>query len=388
MTGHAESPALVDGSRPGSTEPTRNAGPAIRIRDLVMSYGETRAVDGLDLEIADGEMLVLLGPSGCGKTTTMRCVAGLETPVEGTIEIGGSRAFDSATGHAVAPNKRDVGMVFQSYAIWPHKTVFQNVAFPLRMKSVPRAEIAGRVEEMLALVGLEGFASRGASDLSGGQMQRVALARSLVMRPRVLLLDEPLSNLDAKLRERLRFELKEIQQSLRVTSIYVTHDQTEALALADRIAVMSAGRIAQLDVPQGLYERPASAFVADFMGYTNIWPARVLESTEDGATVRLLDEDLTVGSVASGWHTGAEVSVGLRPEAVMVADGHPTSPAANTWAGEVAVASYLGTHIRYRVRLLAGPVLEVVSHRTQAIRPTGAMVTVSISPADVTVLGS
>jgi len=261
---------------------------AIRIRDLVMHYGDTLAVDHLDLDVAEGEMLVLLGPSGCGKTTTMRCIAGLETPTAGTVQIGGTTVFDSATGQAVPPHKRDVGMVFQSYAIWPHKTVFQNVAFPLRMKGVPRSEIAARVSEMLALVGLEGLGSRGASNLSGGQMQRIALARSLVMRPRVLLLDEPLSNLDAKLRERLRFELKEIQQNLKVTSIYVTHDQTEALALADRIAVMDTGRIAQLDAPDGLYRRPSSVFVADFMGYTNIFPALV---SPDGA-LRLHDSGL------------------------------------------------------------------------------------------------
>jgi iron(III) transport system ATP-binding protein len=364
--------------------------PAIRIRNLVMYYASTLAVDHLDMDVADGEMLVLLGPSGCGKTTTMRCIAGLETPTAGHIEVGGVTVFDAETGVAVPPNRRDVGMVFQSYAIWPHKTVFQNVAFPLRMQGVGRRETAAAVEEMLELVGLAGLAKRGASNLSGGQMQRIALARSLVMRPRVLLLDEPLSNLDAKLRERLRFELKEIQQRLQVTSIYVTHDQTEALALADRIAVMNSGRIAQFDVPQQLYECPRSAFVADFMGYTNIWNAERVGKADGRTRLRILNSQMVVESDVVPAGEDDPISVCIRPEALVISDGSLDAPGTaqgNTWQGEVVVASYLGTHIRYRIKLAAGPVVEAVSYVTHGILRSGSAVSVSAAPSAVTVLG-
>ncbi|TMR14061.1 ABC transporter ATP-binding protein [Nonomuraea zeae] len=255
----------------------------VEVHGLTLTYGDAVAVSDLDLTVDEGESLVLLGQSGCGKTSTMRCIAGLETPTSGVISIGGRPVFDSGSGVNRAPNKRNIGMVFQSYAIWPHMTVFENVAFPLRMKGRKGAEIRAAVRETLELVGLDHLADRGASLLSGGQMQRVALARSLAMQPSVLLLDEPLSNLDARLRHRLRMELRELQLRLGVTSMYVTHDQDEALALADRIALMQSGRIVQIGTPPEIYAQPGSASIAEFLGVDNIIPV----TREDGSCVRL-----------------------------------------------------------------------------------------------------
>lgn len=231
-------------------------------------------MDGLDLHVADGETLVLLGKSGCGKTSTMRCVAGLETPTVGVIRIGGRVVLDASKRVDVPPHRRNVGMVFQSYAVWPHRTVVENVELSLVVKRAGRSKARARALEVLELVGLEDYASRPASLLSGGQMQRVALARSIAANPDVLLLDEPLSNLDAALRDELRVELRRIQLESGLTSVYVTHDQQEALALADRIAIMQDGRITQLDVPSAIYERPASASIARFLGAVNVFSVR------------------------------------------------------------------------------------------------------------------
>ncbi|MQA79182.1 MAG: ATP-binding cassette domain-containing protein [Streptosporangiales bacterium] len=326
----------------------------IAIRALTVRYGDTVAVRDLDVDIADGELLVLLGPSGCGKTTTMRCIVGLETAGEGTIEIGDRVVFDAAKGVNVPANKRNVGMVFQSYAIWPHMTVAENVSFPLRMQKVRKPEIRERVAEALATVGLEGFGDRGASLLSGGQMQRVALARSLVMRPSMLLLDEPLSNLDAKLREKLRFELREIQQTLGITTVYVTHDQHEALALADRIAVMRDGVIVQLGTPTELYREPNSVFVADFLGVDNILPGTVDASDQDGTTVRVGEHRVVA---PPGDHaTGSQVHVCVRPEDVtLTADGtEGAGGTSNTLPATVLSSSFLGDQTRYHIALADG----------------------------------
>jgi iron(III) transport system ATP-binding protein len=255
----------------------------VDVRGLTLKYGDAVAVSDLDLTVDEGEALVLLGQSGCGKTSTMRCIAGLETPASAVITIGDQTVFDSGSGINRPPNKRNVGMVFQSYAIWPHMTVFENVAFPLKMKGRKKAELRAAVHETLELVGLDHLADRGASLLSGGQMQRVALARSLAMQPSVLLLDEPLSNLDARLRHRLRMELRELQLRLNVTSLYVTHDQDEALALADRIALMQSGRIVQIGKPHEIYSHPRSASIAEFLGVGNIIPV----TSEDATCVRL-----------------------------------------------------------------------------------------------------
>jgi iron(III) transport system ATP-binding protein len=233
---------------------------------------DVRAVDGVSISIASGSILTLLGPSGCGKTTTLRCLAGLERPDAGRIVIGDTTVFDSAKGIFVPPSDRGIGMVFQSYAIWPHMSVFENVAFPLRVarnRKYSAAEIKDKVARALEMVRLGGFERRSATQLSGGQQQRLALARGLVHEPKILLLDEPLSNLDAKLREQMRFELKRLQRSLRVTTVYVTHDQAEALALSDEIAVFNQGRIVQRGNPHDIYSHPTSRFVADFIGSAN-----------------------------------------------------------------------------------------------------------------------
>jgi ABC-type Fe3+/spermidine/putrescine transport system ATPase subunit len=257
----------------------------IRVEQLTKTYeGSTvPAVDAIDIDVADGELVTLLGPSGCGKTTTLRSIAGLETPDSGRITIGERVVFDSAERSRVRTNKRNVGMVFQSYAIWPHMTVFENVAYPLRSARRPRVEVTERVERALDLVGLAQFGDRPAPNLSGGQQQRVALARALVSEPMILLFDEPLSNLDAKLRDSMRQEIREVQQRLGIAALYVTHDQAEALAISDRVIVMSDGHILDAGDPQRIYERPVSRFVAEFIGLANILGVDGVRS--DGAGV-------------------------------------------------------------------------------------------------------
>lgn len=243
----------------------------VSLQNLQIHYGQFHAVKDLDLVVPDGSSLVLLGPSGCGKTTTMRSVAGLESPTGGRITVGRENVFDFEARTNVPPNRRNISMVFQSYAIWPHKTVFENVAFPLQMKKLGKSEVRRKVGDVLELTGMTDYENRGASELSGGQMQRVALSRSLAMDPAVMLLDEPLSNLDALLRIRLRTELRRIQQEQGLTTIYVTHDQSEALALADNIAMMRSGRIVQYGTPMDLYQSPIDVEAASFMGYQNIF---------------------------------------------------------------------------------------------------------------------
>src|SRR5690349_3916572 len=242
----------------------------VRIQNLEKFFGEDRervhVLKGVTLDIPEGSLYTFLGPSGCGKTTTLRCVAGLERPDSGGISIGGKTVFSAAERVYVPTNRRPIGMVFQSYAIWPHMTVFENVAYPLTIKHKSKAEIKKRVAEVLKIVGLQGLEDRPAPKLSGGQQQRVAFARALVNEPKVMLLDEPLSNLDAKLREQMRFEIKALQERLGITTLYVTHDQTEALAISDSIAVMSSGKLLDVAGPREIYSRPRSEFTADFIG--------------------------------------------------------------------------------------------------------------------------
>src|SRR5436853_217312 len=251
----------------------------LSVKELYTEYASdrgppVRAAQNVSFEVPEGKLFTLLGPSGCGKTTTLRSIAGLERPVSGEIEVAGRVVYSSNQRIFVAPNKRNFGMVFQSYAIWPHMNVFQNVAFPLDVRKLPRKEIQERVTRVLAAVQLGHLVDREATKLSGGQQQRLALARALVMEPQLLLLDEPLSNLDAKLREKMRFELKRLQRELGLTTVYVTHDQSEALAMSNEIAVMNEGRIVQIGSPRDIYERPNSRFVADFVGTTNFIDAK------------------------------------------------------------------------------------------------------------------
>ncbi len=247
----------------------------ISVKGLVKQYAGKPVVDHIDFEIADGELVSLLGPSGCGKTTTLRCIAGLETPESGRIAIDGEVVFDADSGVVVEPYHRNIGMVFQSYAIWPHMTVFENVAFPLRVRRMAAADIERRVGRALERVGLGAFHDRSSQQLSGGQQQRVAVARAIVHEPAVLLFDEPLSNLDARLRDQTRAEIRQLQRELRVSTIYVTHDQTEALSLSDRILVMHDGRIRQLGTPEAIYARPNDMFVAEVVGAANFFDVTV-----------------------------------------------------------------------------------------------------------------
>ena len=312
------------------------------VEGLVKRFGDVAAVDGVSFSIEPGELLCLLGPSGCGKTTTLRCVAGLERPDAGVIRLGGQILADGRQGILVPPHRRRFGMVFQSYAVWPHLTVFENVRYPLRFgPRLTRAEMARRTQDVLRLVRLEAHAERFPHQLSGGQQQRVALARALVMQPAVLLFDEPLSNLDAKLREQMRSELAEVQGRLGVPALYVTHDQAEAMALATRIAVMHEGRIRQQGTPGAIYREPADEFVATFLGSTNLVPG-VVEARHGTAEVRVRTGAgaLTVRA-ADAPAAGSRVIVGIRPEHLVV---HLEAPSGGAvMAGELVKATFLGS---------------------------------------------
>lgn len=353
----------------------------IDISGLTLHYGAHIAVDQLDLTVKKGEVLVLLGPSGCGKTSAMRCIAGLEQPTAGSIEINGIPVFDGALGINVPPHRRNIGMVFQSYAIWPHRTVFENVAFSLKMKKLPRNEIQARVHEALTLVGMAEMADRGASLLSGGQMQRVALARSVVMQPTVLLLDEPLSNLDARLRDRLRVELRQIQQRLEMTWVYVTHDQSEAFALADVVAVMEAGRIVQIASPAEIYGRPATASIAEFVGVGNVIPCTIV-SVDGGTAVAQLDGSaLRVRGSAPPGGAG-QMRACIRAEDVrFVPSSNATPGGANCWSARVALVTFQGGLVHYRVTLDEALTIDVVRPRGETKILSGDQVWVEV-PAD------
>ena len=315
----------------------------LTVDGLVKRFGGVLAVDHVSLTVADGEFLTLLGPSGCGKSTTLGAIAGLERADGGRIALGGRTFFDHAAGIYLPPEKRDIGLVFQSYALWPHMTVFANVEFPLKLRNIGRAARRERVAEVLGLVEMERYADRFPHALSGGQQQRVALARTLAFRPQLLLLDEPLSNLDAKLRERARSWLRQLQTKVGVTTVYVTHDQSEALALSDRIAVMEAGRIAQLATPRDLYLRPATPFVADFIGSANFLNGhRVPPRLPGQDSIDLGDGLVIVVRDAPSGPVGEEVVVAIRPEKIrLIGPGEPR-PALNAFDATIADRTYLG----------------------------------------------
>jgi iron(III) transport system ATP-binding protein len=302
-------------------------------------------------ELAAGSFFTLLGPSGCGKTTTLRCIAGLETPDAGVIAVDERRLFDAKARINVPVEQRAIGMVFQSYAIWPHMTVAENVAFPLTVaKRGRRAEIAEAVRRALAVVDLDGFQERSATRLSGGQQQRVALARAIVHEPGLLLLDEPLSNLDAQLRDDMRGELKRLQSKIGITTVYVTHDQSEALALSDRIAVIEAGRISQIGSPQDIYFRPANAFVARFVGATNLLPGRLLAMADGRGQVEVLNRRQIQCVVPQKIDAPAAVSVSIRPESIRLAAPEPSLAAGgNCLAGRISGVTFLGATRRVDV---------------------------------------
>ncbi|MBO9355171.1 ATP-binding cassette domain-containing protein [Bordetella petrii] len=329
----------------------------LKVENLCTEYpnskGEmVRATHGIGFDVPEGKFFTLLGPSGCGKTTTLRSVAGLERPVMGEVNVSGTTVFSSARGIFVPPHKRQFGMVFQSYAIWPHLSVYENAAFPLKVGSrrLGKKQIEEKVLRALTAVGLDGFAGQEATKMSGGQQQRLALARALVMEPRLLLLDEPLSNLDAKLRERMRFELKRMQRELGVTSIYVTHDQSEALALSHEIAVMNAGRIVQIAAPRDIYLKPANKFVADFVGVSTFIEAKAEEALAepDGYQVGAAFGRIGVRS-ADTLSRGESVLVSVRPEDVRLSEHRPEGE--NVVEGKIHLKVFLGECIDYQVDL-------------------------------------
>lgn len=317
----------------------------LELRNVAKAYGTVRAVDDVSLSVAKGELVALLGPSGCGKTTTLRMVAGFVEPTEGDVFIGGKRVTN------LPPYKRDTGMVFQSYALFPHLSVAQNIAFGLKRRGVARAEITERVGRMVDLMRLTGLSDRLPAQLSGGQQQRVAVARALVINPEVVLLDEPFSNLDAQLRESTRVEMRRIQNELQLTTMFVTHDQSEAMAVADRVAVMNQGRLVQIDTPEGIYARPRNRFVASFVGHANIVKARALGPHEEGTLMQADGFTLTVPGRIDG-----EKLIVLRPEAISLASAGPSGP--NSVIGSVESTSFLGSALRLTLRV-GGGVLNV-----------------------------
>ncbi len=344
-----------------------------------------KAMDGVGFRIEQGQLYTLLGPSGCGKTTTLRSIAGLETPDSGRIAIGDMPVFDSARRLIVPANKRKIGMVFQSYAIWPHMDVFENVAFPLRVsgEKVREADVAARVAKALATVRMEGFERRPATRLSGGQQQRLALARALVMEPRVLLLDEPLSNLDAKLRESMRLELRRIQKSLGITTVYVTHDQTEALAMSDVVAVMENGRIVQQGDPRSIYSRPATRFVAEFIGSTNFVSGKVARPGAD-ALVEIEGGSLRC-TLPNGLAAGAKVLVSIRPEDIVLrAAGGAAAGEINRIPGRVVEQIFLGS-LADHVIAAGGAEFRAWCHPAASFAP-GSEVVIEVDPARCIVL--
>ena len=354
----------------------------VRLVGVTKTFGpDVIAVDHIDLEVVDGEFFSLLGPSGCGKTTTLRMIGGFEEPTSGLIELNG----EDVTW--LPPYKRNVNTVFQNYALFPHLTIFENVAFGLRRKKVSDSDVKKRVAQMLELVELRGFDKRKPGQISGGQAQRVALARALINRPAVLLLDEPLGALDLKLRKQMQIELKRIQQEVGITFIYVTHDQEEAMTMSNRIAVMNRGRYEQLGTPEDLYERPKTRFVASFLGASNLLHGKVVGTDGDYGTVRL-DDSSTVRVPRVQLEGRTEVDVGVRPEKIrLVAAETEATAGANRLPGRVRSTAYMGVSTQYLVDLQNGNVVAVYEQNiaraesSSLMRP-GQDVTLAWSPDD------
>jgi iron(III) transport system ATP-binding protein len=347
---------------------------ALDVRDLKKQFLAGRAaVDGVSFHVPAGEIVVLLGPSGCGKTTTLRCVAGLEHPTGGAISIGGRVVSAPAEGILVPPRAREIGMVFQSYAVWPHMTVQQNVEYPLKHRRVSRDEMARKVAEALELVGLSEYASRPVVALSGGQMQRVALARSIVYQPQLLLLDEPLSNLDAKLRLRLRDDLRRIIKATGVTALYVTHDQAEAVVLGDRIGVMRDGKLLQMAPPTEIYNKPADLFVANFTGASNMLEGRVLGRDGEFGIVEMGGGARLEAWLPKAMAAGDAVKVAVRPENIELGRMN----GANSYRAKVLDSRYQGTQTVYDLELFGGR-LEALELGTAARYPVGSEAPVAL----------
>ncbi len=355
--------------------------PGLSLTNLSKRFGKTVAIQDINLEIQDGEIMTLLGPSGCGKTTTLRCIAGLLRPDRGEIYLGEERMTD------LSPERRGIGLVFQNYALWPHMTVYGNLAFGLQLRRVSKGEIKKRIGEALEMVRLSGFEERYPRQLSGGQQQRVALARALVIEPGVLLLDEPLSNLDAQLREEMRFEIRELQKKLGITSVYVTHDQAEALVLSDRIAILHAGRLVQVGSPKDIYNRPGNKFVAGFIGLTSFVEGIVarLEEAEGYGVVKTGD-NLEIRVWAADLTAGQKVTLAIRPEHIKLHSHQAAAgeAAVNLFEGTVVRGAYLGDIIDYRIKV-GEWILRAHLGTDKALEP-GQRVWVAFSPEQVTLM--
>ena len=326
-----------------------------RVKGLAKTYQREDGTDVLaiaqvSLDVQPGEFMVFLGPSGCGKTTLLRSIAGLENCDSGTIEIHGKSVFDATNRLNIPPEHRQVSMVFQSYALWPHMSVFENVAYPLRSRGVRESEVGDRVREVLELVNILELEKQYPSQMSGGQQQRVALARALVMGDKLVLFDEPLSNVDAKVRDQLRVELLEMQQKLNFAALYVTHDQGEALALAHRIAVMREGEVAQLGPPHAIYNQPDSLYVARFIGSTNELSGKMTTLSQAGqASVSTALGDVVATSIADTCKQGDDVAIVFRPERCVLSHDEPEGP--NTWKVKIDASLFLGSHVEYLVKI-------------------------------------
>jgi ABC-type Fe3+/spermidine/putrescine transport system ATPase subunit len=345
----------------------------IAISGLCKAFGKSCAVDGVDLVVADGEVMALLGPSGCGKTTTLHLLAGFLKPDAGEIRVG-DRLLSSAAA-VVSPEDRHMSMIFQSYAVWPHKTVFQNVAYGLEVRRVARAEIKKRVERTLDSVQMKHLAQRYPSELSGGQQQRVALARAIVVEPDILLLDEPLSNLDANLREQMRFEIRRLHDATGITMVYVTHDQAEAMVTADRIAIMNGGRIEQVGTPHQIYEEPRTAFAASFIGRMNVLEGILLE---DGAVK--CGQLLMRAASSVPLERGSRAVVCIRPQHLVIGAPGAAGDGANRITGKIARQTYLGEMRDYLIEIADGPQLRAITDPNER-HDVGAEVSVEL-PAE------
>jgi iron(III) transport system ATP-binding protein len=353
----------------------------VEVRELAKSFGRIRAVDNLSFDVNRGEFLTLLGPSGCGKSTTLRLIAGLERPDTGLIRVDDRLVTSPRQRVFVPPEKRGMGMVFQSYAVWPHMTVFENVAFPLRVRRTASAEIRKRVNQVLDIIGLSGMADRPSPLLSGGQQQRVALGRALVCNPTLLLLDEPFSNLDARLREGMRLEMGQLQRTLGLTTIFVTHDQTEAMMLSDRLFVMNAGRVEQTGTPRQVYEQPASRFVMDFLGRINYLSALAarLPGGQRGAVLPDGRTEVAV-SVPDEVDEGQTVTLAFRSADVQVTPGQ----SGRGWPGIIQTVAYLGGREEYLIKLEDNSAEVRVESSTQNLA-LGTPVTIDVPPSQIRV---
>ena len=357
----------------------------VSIRGLTKKFADAAAVDDLDLDIGDGEFVSLLGPSGCGKTTTLRLLAGFLQPDGGEIRVAGEVV--SSPSILLPPERRNMSMIFQSYAVWPHMTVFQNVAYGLKFKKLAKQQINGKVNKLLGVVRLAELKDRYSAELSGGQQQRVALARALVVQPQILLMDEPLSNLDANLREEMRFEIRRLHEEFKITTVYVTHDQAEAMATSDRIAVLDRGRLVQVGRPAEIFDRPKTRFVAEFVGKANILSGRFdgegRSILSDGVQIRLADGSAVAPS--------SEVLVCLRPHNIKLVAGQDatrqlTDQGYNLFFGVIRRSIYFGDAIDYTVELASGRVLHVIAPPSQQFEP-GQSICAAAHPENCVVVG-